>query len=89
MFNRHGVDKDERALAIEREESKRLRKDRDDERAILERNFYRRLAECPEGQELSAVRKAQDRQSMTEALADVPGPVVADRLSNDKAMKLN
>jgi DNA-directed RNA polymerase subunit beta len=32
VFNRHGVDKDERALAIEREEIERLAKDRDDER---------------------------------------------------------
>ncbi len=36
VFNRHGVDKDERALAIEREEIERLGKDRDDEFAILE-----------------------------------------------------
>src|SRR6202012_5311587 len=33
VFNRHGVDKDERALAIEREEIDRLAKDRDDEQA--------------------------------------------------------
>src|SRR6516225_3677544 len=31
VFNRHGVEKDERALAIEREEIERLAKDRDDE----------------------------------------------------------
>ncbi len=31
VFNRHGVDKDERALAIERAEIDRLGKDRDDE----------------------------------------------------------
>jgi len=43
VFNRHGVDKDERALAIEREEIERLAKDRDDELAILERNVYGRL----------------------------------------------
>ena len=43
VFSRHGVDKDERALAIEREEIERLAKDRDDELAILERNTYERL----------------------------------------------
>jgi len=43
VFNRHGVDKDERALAIEREEIERLAKDRDDELAILDRNVYARL----------------------------------------------
>ena len=43
VFNRHGVDKDERAQAIEREEIERLAKDRDDELAILDRNVYTRL----------------------------------------------
>ena len=43
VFNRHGVDKDERAVSIEREEVERLAKDRDDELAILERNIYGRL----------------------------------------------
>jgi DNA-directed RNA polymerase subunit beta len=36
VFNRRGVDKDERAMAIERAEIERLAKDRDDERRILE-----------------------------------------------------
>jgi len=34
-----------RALAIERAEIERLAKDRDDERAILERSFHARLKE--------------------------------------------
>ncbi len=45
VFNRHGVDKDERALQIEREEIQRLARDRDDELEILERNIYARLRE--------------------------------------------
>ncbi|MCI0431850.1 MAG: DNA-directed RNA polymerase subunit beta [Rhodospirillales bacterium] len=45
VFSRRGVDKDERALAIERAEIERLAKDRDDERAILERSFHARLKE--------------------------------------------
>jgi len=45
VFSRRGVDKDERALAIERAEIERLAKDRDDEKAILERSFYSRLHE--------------------------------------------
>jgi DNA-directed RNA polymerase subunit beta len=49
VFNRHGVDKDERAQAIEREEIERLAKDRDDEQAILDRNTYARLAEILDG----------------------------------------
>jgi DNA-directed RNA polymerase subunit beta len=43
VFNRHGVDKDERALQIEREMVERLARDRDDELAILDRNIYARL----------------------------------------------
>jgi DNA-directed RNA polymerase subunit beta len=45
VFSRRGVDKDERALAIERQEIERLAKDRDDEKAILEGSFNDRLAE--------------------------------------------
>ncbi len=43
VFNRHGIEKDERALQIEREEVERLARDRDDEMAILDRNIYARL----------------------------------------------
>ncbi len=45
VFSRRGVDKDERAMAIERSEIERLAKDRDDERAIQERSFGNRLQE--------------------------------------------
>ena len=45
VFSRRGVDKDERAQAIERGEIERLAKDRDDERAILERGFFSRMKE--------------------------------------------
>lgn len=45
VFNRHGIEKDERAMAIEREEIERLAKDRDDEQSILDRNVYARLKE--------------------------------------------
>ncbi|MGN6123698.1 MAG: DNA-directed RNA polymerase subunit beta, partial [Sphingomonas oligoaromativorans] len=50
VFNRHGVDKDERALAIEREEIDRLAKDREDERAILNRATFTRLQPMLAGQ---------------------------------------
>ncbi|NDV88050.1 DNA-directed RNA polymerase subunit beta [Aurantimonas aggregata] len=49
VFNRHGVEKDERAMAIEREEIERLAKDRDDEQAILDRNVYGRLIDMLDG----------------------------------------
>ena len=50
VFSRRGVDKDERARAIERSEIERLAKDRDDEKEILERGFYDRLEEMLVGQ---------------------------------------
>jgi DNA-directed RNA polymerase subunit beta len=57
VFNRHGIDKDERALAIEREEIERLRKDADDERAILNRATWSRLREMLIGQVATAAPK--------------------------------
>ncbi len=54
VFNRRGVDKDERAIAIERAEIERLAKDRDDERSILERNIFGRLRELLDGQKVTA-----------------------------------
>jgi DNA-directed RNA polymerase subunit beta len=50
VFQRRGIGKDERAMAIERSEIERLAKDRDDERTILERNIYGRLRELVEDQ---------------------------------------
>jgi DNA-directed RNA polymerase subunit beta len=58
VFNRHGVEKDERAQAIEREEIERLAKDRDDEQSILDRNVYGRLADMLRGQEAVAGPKS-------------------------------
>lgn len=46
VFNRHGIDKDERAMAIEREEIERLKKDADDERTILNRATRAACARC-------------------------------------------
>ncbi|BAV66167.1 DNA-directed RNA polymerase subunit beta [Sphingobium cloacae] len=57
VFNRHGIDKDERAMAIEREEIDRLAKDREDERAILNRATFNRLREMLLGQTAAAAPK--------------------------------
>ena len=71
VFNRHGVDKDERALAIEREEIERLAKDRDDEQAILDRNVYGRLAEMLENRQGIAGPKGFKKDSkITRAVLD-------------------
>jgi DNA-directed RNA polymerase subunit beta len=69
VFSRRGVDKDERALAIERAEIERLAKDRDDERAILERSFAARLTELLLGQTTVAGPKGMESGAeVTEAL---------------------
>jgi DNA-directed RNA polymerase subunit beta len=71
VFNRHGVDKDERALAIEREEIERLAKDRDDEQAILDRNVFGRLAEMLEGRQGIAGPKGFKKDTkITRAILD-------------------
>ena len=49
VFSRRGIEKDERALAIERAEIDSLIKDRDDERQIIERNVHGRLRELLAG----------------------------------------
>ncbi|HWL68744.1 MAG TPA: DNA-directed RNA polymerase subunit beta [Geminicoccus sp.] len=73
VFNRRGVEKDERAIAIERAEIERLAKDRDDERAILERNVYSRLRELLEGQVATAAPKgARINMPIDEAALDRP-----------------
>jgi DNA-directed RNA polymerase subunit beta len=57
VFNRRGVDKDARAMSIEKDEIERLAKDRDDERAILEDGFYARLHDMLQGQTLDTAPK--------------------------------
>ncbi|MGC9271115.1 DNA-directed RNA polymerase subunit beta [Acidiphilium sp.] len=74
VFNRRGVDKDERALAIERAEIERLAKDRDDERAIQERAFLNRLREKLLGQVAGSGYKGvrSGSEINAELLAEVP-----------------
>jgi DNA-directed RNA polymerase subunit beta len=66
VFNRHGVDKDERAIAIERSEIERLGKDRDDELKILERNVYGRLKPLILGKTATSGPKGLGRGVVTE-----------------------
>jgi DNA-directed RNA polymerase subunit beta len=71
VFNRHGVEKDERAMAIEREEIERLAKDRDDELAILDRNVYGRLKDVLMHKVVAKGPKNIKKDSkITEALLD-------------------
>ena len=74
VFSRRGVDKDERAMAIERSEIERLAKDRDDERAIQERSFLNRLGETLIGQKAAGGFKGikAGTQLTEEVLAEHP-----------------
>ncbi len=88
VFNRHGVDKDERALAIEREEIDRLGKDRDDEFAILNRNMTARLRELLVGKTAVSGPKGLGRGEITEEkLGEIqPGLWWQIAVNDDKAM---
>ncbi|UYH54340.1 DNA-directed RNA polymerase subunit beta [Qipengyuania sp. SS22] len=57
VFNRHGIEIDDRTRAIQNEEIERLRKDSNDERAILNRATYNRLRDMLTGQTASAAPK--------------------------------
>ncbi len=74
VFNRHGVEKDERAMAIEREEIERLAKDRDDELHILDRNVYGRLRDLLMDKEVARGPKGMRKGSRitAESLDDLP-----------------
>ncbi|MEP0521523.1 MAG: DNA-directed RNA polymerase subunit beta [Hyphomicrobiales bacterium] len=74
VFNRHGIEKDERAMAIEREMIETLAKDRDDEQAILDRNVYGRLANMIRGKKGVAGPKnfAKGTEVSDEVLEEFP-----------------
>jgi DNA-directed RNA polymerase subunit beta len=89
VFSRRGVDKDERALSIERAEIERLAKDRDDEKAILERSFYGRLKELLVNQTAAKGPKGvADGVRITDKLLGdyTPGQWRQLTIKNDKRM---
>jgi len=57
VFNRHGIEIDDRTRAIQNEEIERLAKDREDERAILNRATFNRLRDMLIGQVAAAAPK--------------------------------
>ena len=63
VFNRHGIEIDDRTRAIQNEEIERLRKDSQDERAILNRATYNRLRDMLVGQTASAAPKGVKKGS--------------------------
>ncbi|WP_416879180.1 DNA-directed RNA polymerase subunit beta [Litorimonas sp.] len=73
VFNRHGVDKDERAMQIEREEIEALGKDRDDELSILERSIYGSVQNTLMGKNaVSGPRGFKKGPVTEETLNDIP-----------------
>ena len=71
VFNRHGIEIDDRTRAIQNEEIERLKKDSADERAILNRATYNRLHEMLLGQTTSATPKGVKKGGeITEELLD-------------------
>ena len=91
VFSRRGVDKDERALAIERQEIEALAKDRDDERAIIERSFYSRLKDVLLGQVVQDGPEGIERgASIDEGVLGqfTPGQWRQIAVENDEAMRV-
>jgi len=90
VFSRRGVDKDERALAIERSEIERLAKDRDDERVILERSFQTRLKALLVNKKAAGGPKGMKSGTrLTDEVLDsyTPGQCSQIVVANDKVMK--
>ena len=90
IFSRRGIEKDERAMAIERAEIDRLAKDRDDERGITERYIYSALKESLVGKQASKGPKnfKTDKAITAEQLDETPrGLWWQIALKDEKAMK--
>jgi DNA-directed RNA polymerase subunit beta len=90
VFSRRGVDKDERALAIERDEIERLTKDRDDEKAILERGYTARLKDLLLGRQVdSGPKDLRAGAKITEVTFEeyTPGQLKQITVKNEKVMR--
>lgn len=89
IFSRRGIEKDERALAIEKLEIDRLAKDRDDERGIIERYVYGELREILLGKDAVKGPKKFKEGKITEAVLEEhpKGTWWQFALKNEKAMK--
>ena len=90
IFSRRGIEKDERALAIEKAEIERLAKDRDDERSIIERFIYGRLRELLLGKKVtSGPKNMKTKVDLTEEMLTAvnKGQWWQIDVSDEKAMK--
>jgi DNA-directed RNA polymerase subunit beta len=89
IFSRRGIEKDERALAIEKLEIDRLAKDRDDERGIIERYVYGELSSVLNGKDATKGPKGFKAGKISAAdLQEYPkGLWWQFALKNEKAMQ--
>ncbi len=90
VFSRRGVDKDERAMAIERDEIERLTKDRDDERRILERGYTARIKDLLVGKQVDSGPKGiEEGARITESMLDelTVGQTRQITIKNEKVMR--
>lgn len=67
VFSRRGVEKDERALAIERADVNKLAQDRDAEKSILERAFFGRLEQLLKGHKVVSSPKGVKASGQVDA----------------------
>ena len=71
IFSRRGIEKDERALALEKSEIERLAKDRDDERGITERYVYGELRKALLGKKVeSGPKQVKAKAEITDELLE-------------------
>nr|NIP19410.1 DNA-directed RNA polymerase subunit beta [Xanthomonadales bacterium]NIX14196.1 DNA-directed RNA polymerase subunit beta [Xanthomonadales bacterium] len=80
VFTRDGVDKDERAIAIEKEQLRQVRKDLDDQLRIVENAIFQRL-------ESALIGKMVDKGKGIKSGAKITAAYLAD-LSHDDWFKL-
>jgi DNA-directed RNA polymerase subunit beta len=67
VFNRYGIEKDDRALAIERDEIEKLANDREAELGILNRNIKERLAAALSNKKTSSVPESISEQNLSQS----------------------
>ena len=67
VFNRYGIEKDDRALSIERDEIEKLANDREAELGILNRNIRERLEILIRGKQVSETPDNIEKQSSFES----------------------
>ena len=67
VFNRHGIEKDERSISIERSEIEVVQEDREVEEEILQRNIKQRASEIIKNNSLGKkIKNFESKVTLTE-----------------------